>query len=319
MKQYLDIVRSVLDNGSWKENRTGIKTLAMPGVFFEHDMESGFPLLTVRKMPIKSIAVEVEGFLKGITSKKWYQERGCHFWDNWANPYQVQAESGHQLKMFAEDAKEAYLDPDKMVFLPDRKKIAAELDDLGPLGYSYQLRRFNQVYDEDDNGCVQRYDQLKNIVDTLKQDPNDRRMVAGLWNPVQLDKMALPPCTVGWVVNVIDGKLNLSWLQRSCDAILGLPSDIANMGMIQTLLAVEAGLHVGKLSGLLVDCHIYENHVETAKLLLEREPRELPTLGIRVGDEESAYSFDIFEWTHKDFTLYNYNPHDKLDMGTIAV
>ncbi len=315
MKQYLDIVRDVIDNGLWKENRTGIKTLALPGVFFEHNVEDGFPLLTVRRMPIKSIAVEVEGFLKGITSKKWYQERGCKFWDNWSNPKVAKEEYDIAQGQAASDEVMGLLS-----YEPTIQEIQKKVDDLGPLGYSYQLRRFNQVYDEDDNGCVQRYDQLKNIVDTLKQDPNDRRMVAGLWNPIQLNRMALPPCTVAWVVNVIDGKLNLSWLQRSCDAILGLPSDIANMGMIQTLLAVEAGLYVGKLSGLLVDCHIYENHIDNAMILLERAPRALPTLGIIDGDDSRpGYKFNIFEWTHNDFTLYNYNPHDKLDMGTIAV
>lgn len=319
MKQYQDILRSILETGDWKENRTGTRTLAKAGVFFEHDMANGFPLLTARKMPIKSIAVELEGFIKGITSKKWYQERGCHFWDQWANPLVVDSRYKAELqerKMQNWDMLEyrGISSEDLAAKHPEvnKRALALELDDLGPLGYSYQLRRFNQVYDEDDDGTTQQCDQLRSIVKTLKSDPNDRRMVATLWNPLQTSKMALPACTVAWMVTVIGNRLNLSWFQRSCDFVLGAPSDIASMAMMQELLALEANLDAGRLTGLLVDCHVYENHIPAARELLSREPRELPGLNLILKS-------DIFEWTHKDFALSNYNPHPALQMGAIAV
>jgi len=305
MKQYVDIVKDVLENGEWKENRTGIKTLALPGVFFAHHMKDGFPLLTLRKMPIRSLSVELEGFLKGITSKGWYQKRGCKFWDHWANPKTVEKEG----------------------------VSAFDCDDLGPLGYSYQLRNFNKVWDEDDNGCLETYDQLKNIVNTLHENPNDRRMVAALWNPVQVDKMALPPCITTWIVNVIGGKLNLSWIQRSCDLALGLPSNIASNGLLLTLLAKQGGFEPGKLTGLIVDAHIYENHVEPMRELLQREVRPLPSLEILwagMDDEANPIKdnccrslpprkFNIFNWNYQEIKLHNYEPHDRVNLGNIAV
>jgi thymidylate synthase len=134
MKQYLDIVRDVIDNGLWKENRTGIKTLALPGVFFEHNMEDGFPLLTVRRMPIKSIAVEVEGFLKGITSKKWYQERGCKFWDNWSNPKVAKEEYDIAQGQAASDEVMGLLS-----YEPTIQEIQKKVDDAGRRVYQKSI------------------------------------------------------------------------------------------------------------------------------------------------------------------------------------
>ena len=183
MQQYLNMVQNTLDNGVWKESRTGLRALTTFGEVFRHDMGEGFPLLTTKKMAVKTMWVELEGFIKGITSKKWYQDRGCKIWNEWSSP------------------------------------ANSDDNDLGPI-YGFQWRRFNQAYDENDDGCVSRYDQLQKIVTQLRNDPADRRMVCSAWNPVQQHKMALPPCHVLWNVVAIKDKLNLLWHQRSCDLML---------------------------------------------------------------------------------------------------
>ena len=274
MKSYLDIVQNVLDNGVSKETRTGLPALTTFGEVFRHDMSEGFPLLTTKKMAVKTMWVELEGFIKGITSKKWYQDRGCKIWNEWSNPSN------------------------------------SNDDDLGPI-YGFQWRRFNQAYDENDEGCLTKYDQLQKIVTQLRNDPSDRRMVCSAWNPVQIHKMALPPCHVLWNVVAIKDKLNLLWHQRSCDLMLGIPFNIASYATLLVLLANEAGLKPGILQGTLTDCHIYENQIEGAKEQLSRDPRKLPT--VRMG-----HSF-IHDWTSEDIDLVDYNPHSKINFGPVAV
>ena len=287
MKSYLDIVNNVITNGTLKDNRTGTYTLSLPNQVFSHDMSKGFPLLTTKKMPLRVIAVELEGFIKGITSKKWYQNRNCHIWDEWANPKLV----NWVIKQHNSDKKE----------------IQKECDDLGPI-YGYQWRRFNQVYDENDNGCLPQYDQLKTIVDTLHNNPDDRRMVCSAWNPVQMDRMALPPCHFAWGLVHNNGVLSLYWVQRSCDLMLGVPFNIASYGLLLELLCKEANMQAGNLTGLLADCHIYQNHYEGAREQCARLPAILPTITITPQED-----FDIFQWTYKDILLENYNYQDKID------
>ncbi len=304
MKSYQDIVERVLKNGKDKDTRAG-KTLAVPSVYWEHNPEDGFPLITSRRMPIKSIAVELEGFIKGITSKKWYQERGCRFWDNWANGREVELAYssggifGRDGKWHPKDGK-------------SRTDLAKELDDLGPLGYSYQMRHFGLCYDEDDNGPLEGIDQLADVVRKLKENPNDRRMIVSYWNPPQLDRMALPPCTVCWGVTVIDGQLNLSWFQRSVDFQRGGSCDIASMALLQKLLCHFYGFKTGVLSALFLDCHIYIQDIEPSKILLSRTPYDLPQIEITGGT-------DIFDWTHQNFELINYKYHESIQLGPLAV
>ena len=274
MKSYLDLVQSVLDNGVWKETRTGLPALTTFGEVFRHDMSEGFPLLTTKKMAVKTMWIELEGFIKGITSKKWYQDKGCKIWNEWSNP------------------------------------TNSDSDDLGPI-YGFQWRRFNQAYDENDEGCLTKYDQLQKIVTQLRNDPSDRRMVCSSWNPVQIHKMALPPCHVLWNVVAIKDKLNLLWHQRSCDLMLGIPFNIASYATLLTLLANEAGLKPGILQGTLADCHIYENQIDGAKEQLLRDPRKLPT--VKMG-----HTF-IHEWSSEDMSLVDYNPHPKINFGPVAV
>lgn len=325
MKSYLDIVNKVLVKGTWKGNRTGVDTIAIPFVHFEHDMSEGFPLLTTKKMPIKTIAVELEGFIKGITDKQWYKERGCNIWNEWANPEVTKKE----YEEYKEDTCHCDLcgPPDTIT----EKEFQKEVNDLGPI-YGYQWRKFGEHYEtpkgykSDHEECmwpelnglakgmaVQPTDQLKSIVDKLHNNPSDRRMVCSAWNPNQFDMMALPPCHVLWNVVVIGDTLHLGWYQRSCDLMLGVPFNIASYAMLQMLLCKESCLKPGMLSGTLADCHIYENHIPGAKEQMLREPRQLPKLEIK-GDK-----FDIFKWDHTQLSLVDYNPHPKIDFGGVAV
>ena len=238
-ESYFEIVNKILGEGLIKENRTGVPTLVIPTAIFEHNMSNGFPILTTKKVSFRLIATELEFFIKGITDKKWLQDRNNHIWDDWATPKKVKyGTSDHEKKMMYEER------------------------DLGPI-YGFQWRHFNAVYEGfdvnyDDKGV----DQLKNLVKKLKTDPNDRRMLVSAWNPLQLWEMALPPCHYSFQVTVIDDELNLSWNQRSVDTMIGLPFNIASYALLLHLLAKESNLKEGKLTGFLSDVHIYENHLE---------------------------------------------------------
>jgi len=270
--EYFRLLNTILTNGRTKHNRTGVDTIGVFGEQAKFDLSEGFPLLTTRKLPFKSIMVELEGFIKGITDKKWYQDRGCHYWDEWCNPKKVAY--GHD-----EDT---------------RRKMKNETD-LGKI-YGYQWRNFNS------SGV----DQLKRVVDTLKKNPTDRRMIVSAWNPCQLDEMALPPCHFWWMVGVEEDRLNLVWGQRSVDSICGLPSNIASYALLLHLLARETGLKEGILTGQLVDTHIYVNHLDNVKIQMERTPRWSPTI------KTEKFS-SIFDWSHTDTELIGYNPHPKLN------
>lgn len=312
MKAYTDIVRKVLQEGKWKSpvriNQEGIacpvdggvRTLACMNVLLSHDMQDGFPLLTTKKMAHKAIRVELEGFIKGITSKKWFNERGCKIWQEWANLVKVEQRIKNESQNCTHE---------------QRKQFQVEENDLGPI-YGYQWRRFGETYDEDDDGVLKGSDQLKRIVDTLHTNYNDRRMVCSAWNPNHLNRMGLPACHTHWYIGALGDKLNLFWSQRSCDLMYGVPFNIASYGLLLSLLSKEAGLKPGNLSGMLFDCHIYENQIESAKVQIEREPRILPTIQI---NNTSDNKFSIFDWTYDNFELINYDPHPKLSFGEIVV
>ena len=270
-KEYFRLLTTILTNGRRKHNRTGIDTIGVFGAMVQFDLSEGFPLLTTRKLPFKSTKVELEGFIKGITDKRWYQERGCKYWDEWCNPQKVAY--GH-----SEDTKA------KMKSEPDLGKI-----------YGYQWRNFNS------SG----YDQLKKVVDTLKTNPTDRRMIVSAWNPCELNEMALPPCHFWWMVGVEDDRLNLAWGQRSVDSVCGLPANISSYALLLHLLAKQTGLKEGTLTGQLVDTHVYVNHLDNLKIQLERVPKELPRI-------ETRNFTSIFDWKYDDTELIGYDPHDKL-------
>ncbi|MDP3990577.1 MAG: thymidylate synthase [archaeon] len=283
MEQYLNLVKDILKTGERKENRTGIDTYLVSGRIFKHDMKKGFPILTTKRVPFQLVKSELEFFIKGLTDKRWLQERKNKIWDEWCNPKKVP---------YAHDE--------------ESKNRMMQENDLGPI-YGFQWRHFGAEYkgpDADYSG--QGIDQLATLVETLKNNPNDRRMIVNSWNPAQLSQMALPPCHYGFQVTTSEGKVNLLWNQRSVDTMLGLPFNIASYGLLLHLLAKESGLEEGILTGFLADVHIYENHFEGAKEQLSRKPGELPRI-----DTESFSS--IFNWEFTDSKLVGYNPQLKID------
>lgn len=285
MKAYLDIVKKILETGERKENRTGVDAISMAGAMFEHDMSQGFPLLTTKKMPFKIMAAELEFFIKGLTDKEWLKERKCHIWDEWASPKKVPY--GHDEETKA--------------------KMAAERD-LGPI-YGFQWRHFNADYDSYDTDYTGKgIDQLKQMVDKLKSNPGDRRMIVSAWNPIKIPEMALPPCHYAFQVTVINGKLNLLWNQRSVDTMLGLPFNISSYALLLHLLAKESGLKEGKLVGFLADTHIYINHLDGAKEQITRDPSTYPLPQIITDNFTS-----IFDWKADDTTLENYQSYPKIE------
>ena len=312
MKAYLDIVRRVLNEGKPKvpvrmvDGKAipvdgGVKTIGLPNVVFSHDMSEGFPLLTSKKMATKAMMVELEGFIGGQTDKQWYLDRGCKIWAEWANPEAV------RNVLF-----DRYGTDD--VDWETKKAVQAEVSDLGPI-YGYQWRRFGEQYMDDDiDDAVQNgTDQLLNIVRTLNTNYNDRRMVCSAWNPNQLHMMALPPCHLIWNVCVYEDKLNLAWMQRSNDAFLGIPFNIASYATLLLLLAKEANLKPGNLSGFLVDFHLYENQIDLVSTQIEREPYPLPTAYIPDDNWQG-----IFDWTHEDIVIENYESHPAIKVPVVV-
>ncbi|MCF6276898.1 MAG: thymidylate synthase [Candidatus Magasanikbacteria bacterium] len=284
MKQYLDIVKNVLENGEKKENRTGVDTIAVAGAFFQHDMSKGFPMLTTKRVPIRLVSSELEFFIKGLTDKQWLQDRNNHIWDEWAYP--KKAPYGH-----SEEAK---------------KKMREERD-LGAI-YGFQWRNFNAPYDHHTSDYSGKgVDQLKNVVDKLKTNPHDRRMIVSAWNPTMINEMALPPCHYAFQVTVINGKLNLLWNQRSVDVMLGLPFNIASYALLLHLLAKESGFEEGRLIGFLADTHIYENHINGAKEQLTRDVTKFQLPKIETENFSS-----IFDWQYTDTKLSNYQSYPRI-------
>lgn len=281
MVPYLEIVVDILSHGTFKENRTGVGAYTLPGMMFKHTMAKGFPLLTTKFVPIKLVASELEGFIKGITDKKWFQEKGNHIWDEWCNPMRVPYSTD-------EDTKE---------------KMMAETD-LGPI-YGSQWRNFDGTPLRDG------VDQLKRVIETLKTNPNDRRMIVSAWNPRQLHQMALPPCHYSFQVTVDNGFLNLAWNQRSVDVALGLPFNIASYALLLLLFCEETGYKPGHLIGFLMDTHIYENHVDGMKEQLIREPKPLPK--VHIVKEVGPDGFSILNWSSDDILLIDYQYHPKIN------
>jgi thymidylate synthase len=282
MKAYLDIVDTILTKGVEKTDRTGVGTLAIPGAMFEHDMEVGFPLLTTKAVPLRLVASELEFFIKGITDKAWLQERKNHIWDEWCSPDRVAY--GHD---------------------PATRQSMLDERELGPI-YGWQWRNFGAEYTAHDTPPGSSgVDQLTQLIEMLKVDPSDRRMLVMAWNPCDLGRMALPPCHYGFQVTVLGNRLNLMWNQRSVDVALGLPFNIASYGLLLHLLAREGGFEEGRLVGFLGDTHIYTNHVGGLKEQLSRKPLKLPTL-------QTRNFTTLFEWNYKDSKAKDYEHHPRI-------
>lgn len=465
--KYLDLLEKIISTGVKTSNRTGIDTYKIPPTMIQHDMSNGFPILTTKKIAWKTLKVELEGFIKGITSKSWFQERGCTIWNEWCNPQKVPYANdeetkrkmkeeddlgkiyGYQWRNFGSknniivelDKKQTIFecngknkfneykikycniackgnpkcdlsdDIEKYIFknwydminrcynqkasnykyygmknvkvcdrwlcyenyrndiekLPrwqdkirEPKNYSLDKDYFGSNVYApdvciflhssenriYNSSSFYKVYNNDEclyflnhnqianflgftrknvvtyldkdkeycgykiENCAKenklyRYmlpvDQLKNIINTLKNNSIDRRMICSAWNSSELNEMALVPCHYSWQVLVRDGKLDLVWNQRSVDVFLGLPFNIASYGLLLHLLAKESGFEEGILTGFLSDVHIYENHLDQVNEQLSRTSMDLPE--INTDNFKS-----IFDWEYKDSKLINYNP-----------
>ncbi|MEK6926974.1 MAG: thymidylate synthase [Nanoarchaeota archaeon] len=283
MDSYLSILDEVLARGEVKDTRTGIRTLSIEGAMFVHDMQKGFPLLTTKFVAQKSVRIELDGFIHGVTDKRWLQERGCHIWDEWCSR--------------------------KIIPYSDKPEIQSKMleeRDLGPI-YGFQWRHFDAEY----NGYAKDYtgkgvDQLANVLKTLKTNPTDRRMLVNAWNPKQIDEMALPPCHDSWQLLCSNGKLNLIWRQRSVDVALGLPFNISSYATLLHLVAKEAGMQEGKLIGQLGDLHIYENHTFGVLEQLKRKPFDLPQI-------ETKDFISVEGWTYDKTSVVNYKSHPKIN------
>lgn len=274
---FKNMIKTLLEEGERKTDRTGTGTISYPGMTFRHDMRDGFPQVTFRKAPFKAAAVELEGFIKGITSKKWYEERGCYYWSAWCSPQKVKY--GHD---------------------EETKKRMRQEDDLG-LIYGSQGRDFHCPGYIRSRGV----DQFKVLIDTLKNDPSSRRMVVSYWNPLALEHQALPACHTQYIVNVSGERLHLTYTMRSCDALVG--SNLNSYGLLLHLLAKEAGLKEGVLSAVYADFHCYLNQEEIAKRIIDLPDFDAPSV-------ETNKFTSIFDWTHKDTKLVNYQHGPKLEI-----
>lgn len=255
MKQYLDLLQHVLDEGSYKGDRTGTGTYSVFGYQMRFDLTKGFPVLTTKKLHLRSIIYELLWFLQGDTNIKYLKDNGVSIWDEWAD----------------------------------------ENGDLGPI-YGKQWRRW-----ETPDGRV--IDQISDLIEQIKNNPNSRRLMISAWNVGEIDKMALPPCHSLFQFYVNNGEISCQLYQRSADIFLGVPFNIASYSLLLMMIAQVCGLKAKDFVHTFGDAHIYSNHVEQAKLQLTREPRNLPTMKIN-PDVKS-----IFDFKYEDFTLENYDPH----------
>lgn len=273
-KLFKETLQQIYQEGFDRPDRTGTGTRSVQGVMIRHQMQDGFPLLTLRKMPYKAAFVEMEGFIRGVTNKAWYQNRGCHFWDHWCSPDFV------PFQTYPKGS-------------PEEKERMRDCNGLGPI-YGYQWRNFG------DRDKKLQCDQLKTVVDTLKSEPTSRRMVCSAWNPVDLSSMALPPCHVLWQVTVTGHRLNLFYYQRSCDFVLG--NNLTGYGLLLMLLAKETNLIPGVLTAFFADCHVYHNHIEGVSKLLKRSTEVTPPK-LEFKDWDG-----IFNWTHDKAQISDYFP-----------
>ena len=264
MKQYLDLLDRVLQEGHLKGDRTGTGTLSVFGHQMRFNLEEGFPCLTTKKLHLKSIIHELLWFLKGDTNVKYLQDNGVRIWNEWAD----------------------------------------ENGELGPV-YGYQWRSWPDYQ----GGHI---DQITQVIDQIKQNPNSRRLLVSAWNVAAVDEMKLPPCHILFQFYVADGRLSLQLYQRSADIFLGVPFNIASYALLLQMVAQVTGLKAGDFVHTLGDAHIYMNHLEQVKLQLTREPRPLPRMILNPEVKS------IFDFQFSDFQLTDYNPHPHIP-GLVAV
>lgn len=293
MQQYHDLMRRVLNEGVQKGDRTGTGTLSVFGHQMRFDLQEGFPLLTTKKIHTKSVLHELLWFLQGSTNIEYLAKHKVRIWDDW--PYAAYKKSadfaGEDIREFAERVA---VDTD----------FAKQWGELGPV-YGYQWRSWPAP----DGSHV---DQIAQVIDQIKHNPNSRRMIVSAWNVGQIDQMALPPCHAFFQFYVADGRLSCQLYQRSADIFLGVPFNIASYAFLVHMIAQVTGLEVGEFVHTLGDAHIYNNHIEQCELQLTRDFRSLPQLKLNPAVT------NIFDFTYEDFEIVGYDPHPHI-AGKVAV
>ena len=262
--QYQDLLKNILEKGHKKEDRTGTGTLSVFGRQFVHNMGTGFPLLTTKKMAVKTMMSELKWFLKGDTNIKYLVDNGCNIWngDAYKKYADIECNPPHDHSL----SQKEFIDNIK-----NNDAFAENYGDLGPI-YGKQWTDWNGI------------DQILNLLNSIKKNPNSRRLMVSAWNVGELHEMTLPPCHYGFQINIRGEYMDLMWNQRSVDTFLGLPFNIASYGLLLSLIAYETGYKPGSLIGSLGDTHLYTNHIEQAKEQIKRTSFELPTLNIISSD-----------------------------------
>jgi len=296
-KQYQGILRKLVLYGKEKGDRTGTGTLSYFGEQIRHDMSDGFPLLTTKKMAVKTMMTELKWFLKGDTNIKYLVDNNCHIWDGDAYKAYCKAHpSEYHDDMFTQKEFIQHIKEDE--------SFASSWGKLGPI-YGKQWRNWFGYDDKVNPYCV---DQIKELIQNIKENPDSRRLMVSAWNVGELDKVVLPPCHYGFQCYVNDGKLSLMWNQRSVDTFLGLPFNIASYGTLLLLLCEETNLKPGELIGNLGDTHLYKNHIEQAEEQRLRSSFTLPTIKLSNVDILNG------EWDY-EIEGYNYHPTIKAPLS----
>lgn len=292
MKQYLDLMRHIRDSGVRKEDRTGTGTLSIFGYQMRFDLREGFPLVTTKKVHLKSIIHELLWFIQGDTNIRYLAKNGVNIWNDW--PFQS------WLRETGQDEKYPMYTPqwrEQMKLFVERviadDKFAKEYGELGPV-YGHQWRNFEGV------------DQLAQIVEDIKTNPDSRRLIVSAWNPKDIPVMAksgLPPCHTLFQFYVTEGRLSCQLYQRSADVLLGVPFNIASYALLTLMIAQVSGLQPGEFVHTFGDAHLYSNHMEQVEEQLSREPRPLPVISI------NPTVTDLFGFQYDDFELKDYDPY----------
>lgn len=302
---YLDLCRYVLENGTKKEDRTGTGTVSVFGYQMRFDLQKGFPLLTTKKVPFRLIASELLWFLKGDTNIRYLLEHNNNIWNEWAfkNWVESDAYDGPDMDDFGrrslqdDDFRKTYetqMEQFKQLILTD-DAFSERFGHLGDV-YGKQWRNWKTSQGES-------IDQLQDIIETIKKNPDSRRLIVSAWNPEDVPSMALPPCHTMFQFYVADNKLSCQLYQRSGDIFLGIPFNIASYSLLTHLIAKECGLEVGEFIHTIGDAHLYTNHLEQVKTQLDRRPKPLPALQIK--DSFSS----VFDASMDDLEIIGYEPH----------
>ncbi|MDD3645970.1 MAG: thymidylate synthase [Candidatus Gracilibacteria bacterium] len=302
MKQYLALLKEIRDTGIGKDDRTGTGVRGLFGMQAKYDLQDGFPLVTTKKTFLRGIVVELIWLLRGETNIKYLVDRDVHIWDEW--PFQNYIDSNNLQDKFPKYS-DAWMEEkarfiEKIKSLPADNEFVLKWGDLGPV-YGHQWRNFNG----------EGVDQIAYVIDQIKNNPTNRRIIVSAWNPAQIDKMLLPPCHAFFQFNVdtTNGVLNLQLYQRSADMFLGVPFNIASYSTLLLLIAKITGLKPGTFTHTLGDAHIYNNHIDQVNEQLSRETYPLPELKI-LKDVKTLEDIENLEWD--DFELVNYQSHPRI-------